>query len=104
MSNSVVRVIANVAILIGFLVLARIICQGLNGELAPKYFAQAPESLIYRVYALLLSLPIPLHVIAVGLVLQLKWLPPLWRRAARWAVVISGCWLGVALAIRWLAL
>lgn len=104
MSKTVVRVIANVIILAGFLVLARILYQGLNGELAQKYFAQAPDSLIKSIYALLLSLPIPFHVIAVGLALQLKWLSPLWSLTARWAVVISGCWLGLALAIRWLAL
>ena len=104
MSKTVVRVIATVVILIGFLVLARVLYQGLTGELAQKYFAQAPDSLIHSVYALLLSLPIPFHIIAVGLVLQLKWLSTPWDRAARWAVVISGCWLGVALAVRWLAL
>ena len=104
MIKTVVRVIANVVILVGFSVLARILYQGLNGELAQKYFAQAPDSLTKSIYALLLSLPIPFHVIAVGLVLQLKWLSTPWDRAARWAVVISGCWLGLALAVRWLAL
>ena len=104
MGKTAIRVIANVVILVGFLFLARVFYYGLNGVLAQKYFAPAPVSPVHSAYALFLSLPIPLHVIAVGMVLQLKWLLPPWARAARWAVVISGCWLGLALAVRWLAL
>lgn len=104
MGKIIVRVIANGVILVGFFFLVRVLYFGLNGDLAQRYFAPAPGSLIHSAYALLLSLPVPFHIIAVGLVLQLKWLSPLWRRAARWGVVISGCWLGLALAVRWLAL
>jgi hypothetical protein len=104
MGKTVVRVIANVVILVGFFFLARVLYYGLAGDLAQRYFAPTPGSPTQSAYAFFLSLPIPFHIIAVGLVLQLKWLSPLWRRAARWAVVISGCWLGLALAVRWLAL
>jgi hypothetical protein len=104
MGKNVARVLANMVILIGLFFLARVLYRGLYGDLVRQYFASAPDALIHRAYALLLSLPIPLHIIAVGLVLQLKWLSRPWRRAARWAVVISGCWLGLALAVRWLAL
>jgi hypothetical protein len=93
MGKTAVRVIANVVILVGLFFLARVL-----------YYGLPPGSPTQSAYAFFLSLPIPFHIIAVGLVLQLKWLSPLWRRAARWAVVISGCWLGLALAVRWLAL
>jgi len=104
MGKTVVRAIANVVILVGFFFLARVLYYSLNGELAQRYFASASVAPIHSAYALFLSLPVPLHIIAVGLVLQLKWLSPPWGRAARWGVVVSGCWLGLALAIRWLAL
>ena len=104
MGKSVVRAIANVIILIGIFLLGRVLYYGLSGVLAQQYFAQPQGSVTQNVYALGLSLPIPLHIIAVGLVLQLRWLSPAWARGTRWGIVVSGCWLGIALAIRWLAL
>jgi len=104
MGKIVVRVIANIIILIGFFLLGRILYYGLSGVLAQQYFTQSQGSVIENVYALGLSLPIPLHIIAVGLVLQLRWLSPIWAQGTRWAIVVSGCWLCLALAIRWLAL
>jgi hypothetical protein len=104
MGKIVVRAIANVIILIGFFFLGRVLYYGLSGVLAQQYFTQSQGSVIQNVYALGLSLPIPLHIIAVGMVLQLRWLSPIWTRGARWAVVGTGGWLGLALGIRWLAL
>ena len=104
MGKTIVRAIATVVILVGFIFLARVLYYGLNGDLAQRYFGPATDSLTHGAYALFLSLLIPLHIIAVGLVLQLRWLSPLWARGARWAIVVSGCWLGLALAVRWMAL
>ena len=104
MGKMVVRVIANITILIGIFLLIRVLYHGLSGVLAQQYFAPSQGSVVQNVYALGLSLPIPLHIIAIGLVLQLRWLSPIWARGTRWALVVSGCWLGLALAIRWLAL
>jgi hypothetical protein len=104
MGKTAIRVIANVVVLVGLIFLARVLYNGLNGALAQQYFAPVTVSPVHSAYALFLGLPIPLHIIAVGMFLQLKWLLPPWARAVRWAVVISGCWLGVALGVRWLAL
>ena len=104
MGKILVRVIANIIILIGFFFLGRVLYYGLSGVLAQQYFTTPHGSVIQNVSALGLGLPIPLHIIAVGWVLQLRWLSPAWARAARWGIVLSGCWLGIALAIRWLAL
>jgi len=104
MGKIFVRVIANVIVLIGFFLLGRVLYYALNGVLAHQYFPQSRGSVIQNVYALGLSLPIPFHIIAVGLVLQLRWLSPIWARGTRWAIVGSGCWLGTALMIRWLVL
>jgi len=104
MGKMVVRVIANITILIGIFLLIRVLYHSLSGVLAQQYFTPSQGSVIQNVYALGLSLPIPLHIIAIGLILQLRWLSPIWARGTRWAIVVSGCWLGLALAIRWLAL
>jgi hypothetical protein len=104
MGKIFVRVIANITILIGFFLLVRVLYYGLSGVLAQQYFTTPQGSMIQNIYAFGLSLPIPLHIIAVGLVLQLRWLSPTWARATRWGIVLSGCWLGLALAIRWLVL
>ncbi len=104
MGKIVVRIIADVIILIGLFLLGRVLYYGHSGVLAQQYFAQSQGSTIQNIYALGLGLPIPLHIIAVGLVLQLRWLSPGWTKCARWAIVISGCWLGFALGIRWLVL
>jgi len=104
MGKMVVRVIANITILIGIFLLIRVLYHGLSGVLAQQYFTPSQGSVVQNVYALGLSLPIPLHIIAIGLILQLRWLSPIWARGTRWALVVSGCWLGLALAIRWLAL
>ena len=104
MGKTVVRIAANIVILVGFFVLGRVLCNSQSGALAQQYFGTSPQSWIQYVYALGLGLPVPLHVIAIGLVLQLRWLSPWWTKFAGWAIVISGCWLGLALAIRWLVL
>ena len=104
MGKMVVRTTANIVILIGFFLLGRVLCSSQSGALAQQYFGASPESWIQNLYAAGLGLPIPLHIISVGLILQLRWLSPIWAKGARWAVGVSGCWLGLALAIRWLVL
>jgi len=104
MGKTVVRVAANMVILVGFFVLGRVLCNSQSGALAQQYFGTSPQSWIQNVYALGLGLPVPLHIISIGLILQLRWLAPIWTKGARWAVVVSGCWLGLALGIRWLVL
>jgi hypothetical protein len=55
---------------------------------------------MYDLYALGLIIPVPLHIISIGLVLKRKWLSRFWARAAWPAIFISGCWLGAAIAVR----
>jgi predicted transporter len=75
-----------------------------TGSLAAQFFAQSQGSWIANLCALGLGLAIPLHVIAIGLFLQRKWLSTRFTRAAWILVVVSGCWLGVSLGIRLLFL
>lgn len=104
MGKIVVRVTANLIILTGLFLLGRVLCNSFSGAAAQHYFGTLPVTGLQKVYALGLSLPVPLHVISVGLVLQLRRLSLLWAKIARWAAVVSGCWLGLALAIRWILL
>lgn len=98
------RVVANILIFVGLFLLVRVLHSAVTGSLVTQPFAQSQGSWIRNVYALGLSLPVPFHVISVGLVLQRRWFPPLWTRVAWLAVVVSGCWLGVALGIKMLVL
>ncbi len=94
------RILANATILTGLFLLGRVICQAATGGLVAQYPALPAGIAARGLYALGLSLPVPMHVIAVGLFLQKKWLHRNWARAAWWAVVFSGVWLGAALLIR----
>lgn len=91
------RIIANATILAGLFLLGRVICQAASGGLTAQYPTLPPGLRAYGLLALGLSLPVPMHVIAVGLILQKKRLARGWARLAWWAVVFSGCWLGAAL-------
>jgi hypothetical protein len=104
MFTMIARVVANILIAVGLFLLVRVLNNAVTGALVVQVFAQSQGSWIRNVYALGLSLPVPFHVISVGLVLQQRWLSPLWTKAAWLAVVVSGCWLGAALGIKLLVL
>jgi hypothetical protein len=114
----IVRLIANGSILVGVYLFARMLYGSVNGSLAAQLFPESQEAVSNTVVVLALSLPLPFHVISVGLLLQrcwlshlwariaflavVSWLSHLWARIAFLAVVISGCWLGVAIGIKFL--
>ncbi len=98
------RVVANILIFVGLFLLVRVLYSAVTGSLVARPFAQSQGLWIRNVFALGLSLPVPFHVISIGLVLQRRWFPPLWTRVAWLAVVVSGCWLGAALGIKMLVL
>lgn len=98
------RTAANLIIAAGLLLLVKVIYSAATGSLSLQLFAQPQGSWLMDMYALGLSLPVPFHVISVGLILRRRWLSPFWAKAAWAAVVISGCWLGVALGIKLLVL
>lgn len=100
MPRVIFRLIANTAIVVGFFLLARVIYGAADGSLMSQLLPESPESLPNTAIVLGLSLPVPLHVMSVGLVLQRWWLPHSWARISVPAVVISGCWLGAALAVK----
>ena len=98
------KTVANMVIAAGLLLLAKVIYNAVTGSLSVRLFSRSQGSWLLTMYALGLSLPIPFHVISVGLILKRRWLSPFWAKAAWPAVVMSGCWLGVALGIKLLVL
>ena len=94
------RAIANLIIFVGLFLLAKILYDAATGALSAQLFAASPESWTRHAAALGLGLPLPFHIISVGLILKRKWLSPLWRKIAWIAAVVSGCLLGVALLIK----
>jgi len=95
-----IRVIANIVVAIGFFLLIQILYYATSGTLTKTIFGSSPDSSICDATAIGISLPVPLHVISIGLILQKKWLPTRWVKATWIAIVFSGCWLGVALFIK----
>ena len=95
------RLIANASIAVGFFLFARVIYGAVNGSLVAQLFPESQKSAWDTVVAVALSLPVPFHVIAVGLILQRRWLPRSWTRISLPATIISGCWLAAALGIKW---
>ena len=98
------RAIANFVICAGLFILVKILYDAATGALNVQFFTASPVSWTTHVFALGLALPLPFHVISVGLLLQKRWLSPPWKKVAWIAVVASGCWLGAALGIKVLIL
>jgi hypothetical protein len=100
MSRKILIFSSNAAIVCGFFLLVSVIFGALEGTLAARFFRESAATPFNTFLALCLGLPVPLHIISVGMILQRRWLPPAWSRIAMPAVVISGCWLGAALAVK----
>lgn len=94
------RIGASGIVVVGLLLLAGVLHKAATGSLVTEAFGRSRVSWVYLIYALGLALPVPAHVISVGLILQRRWLSSLWARGAWIATVISGCWLGLALGIK----
>jgi hypothetical protein len=103
LSSVIVRAAANSVVLVGLFLLVRVLYKATTGSSVVPFFVQQESLWIRELCALALNLPVPFHVIAVGLVVQRKWLSRPLARAVWLAVAVSGSWLGVALGVRLLA-
>ncbi len=95
-----IRVIANIIITTGLVLLILVLYKAATGTLSNTVFVSSADSSIWNVTAIGLSLPVPLHVISIGLLLQKKWLPHRWVKISWIAIVLSGCWLGMGVFIK----
>lgn len=99
-AKTAIRIIANIVVAAGLYLLILTLYHAASGTLAKTVFGNSPGLSIWNASAIGLSLPVPLHVISIGLFLQKKWFPTLWVKVIWIAIVFSGCWLGVALLIK----
>lgn len=100
--ETAIRLTANALIGVGLFLLAYTLYGAVSGSLAIRVFNGAQRPWMYDLYALCLVLPVPFHVISIGLILKRKWLSPFWARTAWPAIILSGCWLGGAIAVRYM--
>lgn len=100
------RIFASTVSVVGLCLLGLVIYEWSLGVLTGEFFPDVEHTATHRLSSLLLALPVPLHVIFIGLIIQKKWLTPNWARFAWVGIVTSGLWLGGALLVKmfWLPL
>ena len=103
-ARAIVRNICTTVTILGLCLLGVAVFQAWEGELAAEYYPDAVHTAKHHAGGLLLALAVPFHVIFIGMILQRKWLTRPMARFARLGIVLSGIWLGVALAVRTFAL
>jgi hypothetical protein len=97
---AIVKKVALAIVLAGLIVLLRVVYDAAVGSLPMKVFDTPQTTWVLGLCALGLELPIPFHMISIGLIIQRRWLRPPWDRISWFAIVISGFWLGAALAAK----
>lgn len=100
MARVLARLVGCGAIGVGFILLLGVLQELSAGALAAEHLGESPRAWRRDLAALALELPVPFHVMSVGLVIQKRWLTRRWARVAWYAALVSGCWLGAALAVR----
>jgi len=98
----VFRILASLVSLLGLVLLVTVFVDWQTGYLGGKFFPMTEHDAWHHFLALLLALPVPLHMIFIGLIVQKKWLSPPMARFAWVGIVSSGMWLGVSLLVRML--
>lgn len=96
---TIFRILASTITVIGICMLILVIADWHNGDLAGRYFSDVEHTSSHHLQGLLLALPIPLHVIFIGLIIQKQWLTPPWARFAWVGIVSSGLWLGASMVL-----
>lgn len=95
------RLLASLVTVVGVCLLAFVFIDWHDGVLAEEYFPELDHASTHHFKGLLLALPVPLHVIFIGLIIQKRWLSPGWARFAWVGITASGLWLGATLAVKW---
>ncbi len=80
--------------------LVRTIVMSVTGSLGAQVLPQLEPSFLRAVFAVCLSLPLPFHIISIGMVLQRRWFSSRWGRIAWIAILVSGLWLGASLVLK----
>lgn len=96
----VVTGICNTVTIVGLCLLALVFYEWEQGVLAEEFFPGIAHATHHATYALLLALPVPLHIIFIGLIVQKRWLSPGMARFAWIGITASGIWLGISLLVQ----
>ncbi len=100
MRTTLPRIVGTGIAAAGVVLLARALHDALTGTLAAELLPAGAASPWMHALAVAVGVAVPFHVIAVGMVLQRRSMPPRLARASWLAVVISGCWLGASIAVK----
>ena len=95
-----ISIIANIVVAAGFYLLFQILFHAASGTLTKTVFGSTPGSSLWNIGAIALSLPVPFHVISIGLILQKHWFSTRWVKVSWFAIIVSGSGLCVALFIK----
>ena len=95
------RIFASAIALAGVGILADVIFEACSGELIEQLLPEYNKTLAHKTLALLLALPVPFHVISIGMIIQKRWLPVKLKRITWISIISSGIWLGIALIIKY---
>lgn len=102
--KTIVRNICTTVTILGLCLLGVAVLDAWEGRLAAEYFPDVIHTGKHHAGGLFLALAVPFHVIFIGMILQQKWLTRPMARFARLGIVLSGIWLGIALAVRFFVL
>ncbi len=94
------RALAWIVFVVGVVIFGLTLWRAVNGQLVERYFPEAAPSFALTIAAFALRLPIPLHIMAIGLIVQKPYLSRPLAKFSWFFIVTSGCWLGLSLAIR----
>lgn len=94
------RIAASLVTVVGIGMLCFVFWDWQTGSLAAEFFPDVERQPDHHLKGLLLALPVPLHVIFIGLIIQKKYLSPPWAKFAWFGITTSGMWLGVSLLLR----
>jgi uncharacterized BrkB/YihY/UPF0761 family membrane protein len=104
MAKKIRQIIGFISILVGIGYMVTMLYLAMTDRLTVEFLGEPISADIPLIFALLLKLPLPFHMISVGFTIQRRWLPPTWSKTIRWATIISGCLLGASLIFRYLLL
>ncbi|XPV75602.1 MAG: hypothetical protein ACNI27_13280 [Desulfovibrio sp.] len=93
------RIFASTVTAVGIVLLGVVFYEFYMGTLPEKFFPNLTGTKLH-LPSLILALPVPLHVIFVGLIVQKKHWSPRMAKFSWVGIVGSGMWLGASLAYR----
>lgn len=99
-ATSAFRLLASLTTVVGLCLLVLVFVDWSNDILAGEFFPDTEHTYKHHLGGLLLALPVPLHVIFIGLIIQKKWLSPPMAKFAWVGITSSGMWLGASLLYR----